>query len=76
MMEFMVEILITVFAFGGIIGAVVALHLSANLKETENVHNPAPATLELPRNDEPAELKSVPVNSVSRRAADDNRRHR
>ena len=31
-MEFMVEIVITAFALGGIVGAVIALHLSANLK--------------------------------------------
>jgi len=67
MMEFMVEILMTVFTFGGIIGAVVALHLSSSLKETENAHRSAPATLELPRNDEPAELKAVPVDIASRR---------
>jgi hypothetical protein len=32
MMEFMVEIVVTAFALGGIVGAVIALHLSTNLK--------------------------------------------
>lgn len=38
MMEFMVEIVVTAFALGGVLGAVIALHLSTNLK-----HNKAPS---------------------------------
>lgn len=75
MMEFMVEMVITAFAFGGILGAVVALHLSNNLKETTDARNPAPATIELTRSDEPAELKPVPIDIASRRATG-SRQHR
>jgi hypothetical protein len=76
MMAFMVEILITTFAFGGILGAVVALHLSSNLKESANSRESAPATIELAPSDEAAELKPVPVDTASRRAAGGHRRHR
>jgi len=69
MMGFMVEIVITAFAFGGILGAVVALHLSANLKQTEDTRNSVPVAIELPRTDESAELKPVPVDIASRQAA-------
>ena len=34
-MEFMIEIAVTAFAVGGVIGAVVALQLSSNLKQTD-----------------------------------------
>jgi len=76
MMEFMVEILITTFAFGGILGAVVALHLSANLKDTVDARASASATIELTRNEEPTELKPVTVDITSRRATGSNQHHR
>jgi hypothetical protein len=76
MMEFMVEMVITAFAFGGILGAVVALHLSANLKGTDKSRETASIALELPRNDEPAGLKRVPVDIASRRTrSNGERRH-
>ncbi len=34
-MEFMIEIVVTAFAIGGILWAIVALHLSANLKHSD-----------------------------------------
>ncbi len=76
MLEFMVEIVITAFAFGGILGAVVALHLSANLKQTENIHKPAPATIELPHTSEPTELKPAPVDITSRQTTRSKKHHR
>lgn len=76
MMEFMVEMVITAFAFGGILGAVIALHLSANLKQTHRPRDSKPVSLELPRNEGPAELKRVPVKTASHRAANGKgRRH-
>lgn len=76
MMNFMVEMVITAFAFGGILGAVIALHLSSNLKETTVARRSAPATIELASHDEPAELKPVPVDIATRRAAGGGRRRR
>ena len=35
-MEFLVEIVVTAFALGGVLGAIIALHLSANLKSSES----------------------------------------
>jgi hypothetical protein len=72
MMEFMVEMIITAFAFGGILGAVIALHLSANLKQTSR--DSTPVSLELPRHDGPAELRRVPVKAASHRPASGQRR--
>jgi hypothetical protein len=51
MMEFMVEIVVTAFALGGILGAVIALHLSSNLKPSES----SSAQREIP------ELQQIPV---------------
>ncbi len=76
MMEFMVEMVITAFAFGGILGAMVALHLSSNLKETEDNRSSAPATIELARSGESEQLKPVPVDIASRRAAGSGHRRR
>lgn len=76
MMEFMVEMVITAFALGGILGAVVALHLSSNLKETAVARQSTTATIELTGHDEPAELKPVPVDIAARRAAGGDRRRR
>jgi len=76
MMEFMVEMVITAFALGGILGAVVALHLSNNLKETADGRNSPPTTIELARHDEPAEMKPMPVDIASRRAAGGGRHRR
>ncbi len=61
MMAFMVEIVITAFAFGGILGAVVALHLSTHLKQTEDARKPTG-------------LNPVPVDITSRRA-DSRKKH-
>ena len=33
-MSYMIEIVVTAFAFGGILGAIIALHLSSSLKDT------------------------------------------
>ncbi len=68
MTGFMVEIVITAFAFGGILGAMIALHLSANLKQTKDTHKSALATIELPRTDESAEPGPVPVDIASHQA--------
>ncbi len=76
MIEFMVEIVITAFAFGGILGAVIALHLSANLKQTKDAHKPASATIKLPHSDEPAELKPVSVDATPRRTTNSKKHHR
>ncbi len=76
MLEFMIEIVITAFAFGGILGAVVALHLSTNLKQTEDAHKPASATIELPHTGEPAKLKPVPVDIASRQTTHSEKHHR
>lgn len=51
MMEFMVEIVVTAFALGGVLGAVIALHLSTNLK-----HNEAPSAER-----DAAVLQQIPV---------------
>jgi len=76
MMEFMVEIVITAFAFGGILGAVVALHLSANLKESDPSRDSTPISLELPRSADSGELKPVPVDSSNHKTNTSRRRQR
>ena len=63
MMEFLVEIVITAFAFGGILGAVVALHLSANLKQADTPR----ISIDLPRSDEPQQPAPVPVKIPANR---------
>jgi len=74
MLEFMVEIVITALAFGGILGAVIALHLSANLKQAENTHKPTTTTIEPPHND-PVALEPVPVDTASHRASSRKKHH-
>jgi len=76
MLEFMIEIVITAFTFGGILGAVAALHLSTNLKQTEDTHKPASATIELLHTGEPAKFKPVPVDITSRQTTHSEKRHR
>lgn len=76
MMELMVEIVVITFAFGGIIGAIIALHLSARLKTTKASSASAPAAIELSNNEEPAELKPVPVDIEPRRSTKGNQRRR
>jgi len=61
-MEFMIEIVVTAFAMGGVFGAIIALHLSANLKhnssqassvtKSESAHSP--------------ELQRIPVETHSK----------
>jgi len=75
MTGFMVEIVITAFTFGGILGAVIALHLSANLKQTEDACNPAPATIKLPRTDESTEFRPAPVDTASCRTTSREKHH-
>jgi len=78
-MEFMVEIVVTAFAMGGVLGAVVALQLSANLKQPDT-HSTTRSTLGANSNTEanstPPVLQPAPikVHSVPTRRTNPRRR--
>ena len=71
-MEFLVEILVTVFALGGVLGAIIALHLSANLKSKES---PSTAT-EKNRLEPPTELQQAPIDTSPKQTRHSNPRRR
>lgn len=58
-MEFLIEIVVTAFALGGVLGAIVALHLSANLKQ----HEPQSTAADKTTVEHPPALRQVSIKA-------------